>query len=314
MPNEFQPATKAAWLTRVEKDLKGEALDSLNFTLAGQEFSPFHHPEDQPTAYAPIPGMPAGHRLVGVRIDASGAAEAANKTALDALNKGADLLLFHVPLLEALSKKTRKELLAGILTDIVTIVFTERLFDHPTSPLLFQEGDTYHHDALQGDYADALFAATETYREEGACCPTFHVGCTDDYYLTLASLRAMRLCWWRISESFGKPTNCRLIAHVRPRDFTDSNHNKIAATTQAMSAIVGGADGLVVAPSDGDEDNAFTRRVALNLQHLLEYESHLHGIADAAAGSYFLESLTERLAERIWDQFQSLFSNPLYNN
>ena len=312
MPTKFKAVTKTEWLAKVEKDLKGKSLNDLNFKVDGTDFSPFHHPDDQPEPPSPIPGFPDGHRMVGIQIDATNNVTLANQVALDALAKGADLLIFVVPHLDTLGKKTKKLLLAGIIREIVTIVFAERIHKYPTSPFLFQEGDRYHFDALQDGHADALFAAMESFSEEGANVPTFHVGVTNDYLVSIASLRALRLCYWRITEAFEKPMNCRIIAHVRPADNSNSNLNKIAATTQAMSAIIGGADGLIVRPSDGDEESAFSRRVGLNMQHILEYESHLHGIPDPAAGSYFLEALTDQLAKSTWSAYQALFKNPLY--
>ena len=61
------------------------------------------------------------------------------------------------------------------------------------------------------------------------------------------------------------------------------------ATTQSMSAILGGVDALQVTPSDTlqnpDNDN-FSRRMARNVQHILRLECYLDKVADPAAGSY----------------------------
>ncbi len=59
-----------------------------------------------------------------------------------------------------------------------------------------------------------------------------------------------------------------------------------------MAAVIGGADLLFVAPS---EDSDFGGRIARNIGHLLQQESHLDRVADAAAGSYYLETLTKDL-------------------
>lgn len=314
MDHSFPKVSKTDWLQKVVSDLKGKALDTLDFQIDGHTFSPFHHQEDGPSSYPPVPGMPTEHRMIGFRIPVNQQYAVANKVALDALTKGADLLIFEVASLENLGKKNRKTLLEGILTDIVTIIFAEQLYDGPASPLLLQEGDRFHFDALAGDLGSALFFASGSYAEEGAFEPVFHVRATEDYYRSLASIRALRLCWKQVSNAYGEQTNCRIIAHVDFPQGSDANQNKISATTQAMSMIIGGANGLVVAPSDHNADSAFTRRVALNLQHLLEHESYLHGIPDPAAGTYFLEKLTDALASDIWGTFQTMTKDPFYND
>ena len=311
MPPPFPPHSKADWLAKVAQDLKGKPLDSLDFTLAGSSFSPFHHPEDQATPPTPVPGMPTGHRLLGAYIDARADVERANQLALDALNKGADLLLFQVSSIELLSKKARRRLLEGVLTDLVSITFTEALFDFPAAPQMFMnlEGE-YQHDGLAGDYGILLQNANESIVEDQQFATTFHVSSKENYLETVATLRALRLCWWRITEAYEKPSNCRIVAHVRHAEGTDANDNKISAATQAMSALAGGADGLVVYPSDGAAGTTLPRRVALNLQHILEYEARMTDVPDPAAGSYFLENLTDHLANTMWADFQTALQNP----
>ncbi|OAV46136.1 methylmalonyl-CoA mutase family protein [Lewinella sp. 4G2] len=309
----FQKPSKADWLAKVEKDLKGKDLESLNFTVAGNTYSPFHHLSDAPVAHPPVAGMPSGHRLVGIEITVGDDYKGANAIALDALAKGADLLLFRIRSIETLTKANRKILLKGILTDIVTIIFAEPLYKYPGAPLLLQQGQDYHIDALAGDIAAGLYSAMESYVEDGVKNPTFHVRSRPNYLRTIAELRALRLCWSRISEACGGRSNCTVIGHVAHPPESDANQNKIVATTSAMSLIIGGANGLIVAASDGGAGTNFSRRVALNLQHILEYESHLAGLPDPAAGSYYLEQLTDDIAAKLWQKFQHLTTDSSFN-
>ena len=76
-----------------------------------------------------------------------------------------------------------------------------------------------------------------------------------------------------------------------------------------MSAVIGGADRLYVLPSNHfrqEPGTAFSRRIARNVQHLLKMESHLHRVVDPGAGSFYIEKLTEKLAEQAWKHFQEL--------
>jgi len=72
-----------------------------------------------------------------------------------------------------------------------------------------------------------------------------------------------------------------------------------------MSAVVGGADSITVEPFDivfGTPDD-FSERIARNQQLLLMEESHLDKVADPGAGSYYIESLTQLIAQNAWSIF-----------
>lgn len=99
------------------------------------------------------------------------------------------------------------------------------------------------------------------------------------YFDEIARLRAMRRL---------KP-DIRLVARTSRPDT--ANHDYLVrATTEAMAAIIGGCDALIVSPFiDGD---ALAERLAVNTQHLLREESHFGDVADPAAGSYYIEALT----------------------
>jgi methylmalonyl-CoA mutase len=75
-----------------------------------------------------------------------------------------------------------------------------------------------------------------------------------------------------------------------------------------MSAAIGGAGRITVTPSDapGKTSSAFSKRIARNVQHLLMMESYIDKVQDPAAGSYYVEQLTEVLAEQAWEIFCSL--------
>ncbi len=137
----------------------------------------------------------------------------------------------------------------------------------------------------------------------------FSVAIGKNYFLQIAKLRALKLLWANILRAYGIDESAMppIEAHLAPfSQGNDPNKNMIAATTQAMSAIIGGADRLTVLPSDAFEGNpsGFSRRIARNVQHILKLESHFDWVADPGAGSYFIEKLTVGLAERAWEMFQ----------
>jgi methylmalonyl-CoA mutase len=126
------------------------------------------------------------------------------------------------------------------------------------------------------------------------------------YFLEIAKLRAARLLWTRAVASFKPmdPESGRMRLHVvtprRNKTAADGPANLLRATTEALSAVLGGCDRLTVEPAGFDE------HLALNLQRLLQEEAHVDAVADPAGGSYFIEKLTDTLARAGWARFQAL--------
>jgi methylmalonyl-CoA mutase len=105
------------------------------------------------------------------------------------------------------------------------------------------------------------------------------------FFMEIAKLRAARLLWAQAAAAFGaaSPEGQRMKLSVRtPRrnkSVVDRTTNLLRVTTEALSAVVGGCDGLTVEPFGFDE------HLAQNVQRLLQEESHLDAVADPAGGS-----------------------------
>ena len=134
------------------------------------------------------------------------------------------------------------------------------------------------------------------------------------YFVEIAKLRAFKILWANFLKAWGaEPVYPVQDVRFFPGDYTgDLYTNMIRATTMAMSAVLGGANRLTVLPYDAGREaeavypRAFARRVARNVQHLLQLESGFAELADPAAGSYYLEKLTAQLASSAWEKFQKL--------
>jgi methylmalonyl-CoA mutase len=132
-----------------------------------------------------------------------------------------------------------------------------------------------------------------------------------DQFLTLAKFRALRLLWARIEQACGLvPKPLFIAAETAWRMLTqrDPYVNMLRATIATFSAGLGGADSLTVLPHTqalGLPDD-FARRIARNTQFVLLEESSLAKVADPAAGSGGIETLTRQLCEAAWTQFQDI--------
>ncbi|MDD4225919.1 MAG: methylmalonyl-CoA mutase family protein [Mariniphaga sp.] len=139
----------------------------------------------------------------------------------------------------------------------------------------------------------------------------FNFGIGNNYFMEIAKLRAARFLWSHIVQAFGPASeqSARLIAHSETNSINktvyDPYVNMLRTQTEAMSAVLGGADSVTVLPFNAifGDTNEFSERIARNQQILLKEEAHLNKVADPGAGSYYIETLTSSLAEHAWDLF-----------
>lgn len=137
---------------------------------------------------------------------------------------------------------------------------------------------------------------------------------SSNYFMEIAKLRAIRLLWATMVSQY-QPKNvesCKIrinsVASCWNKTIFDPYVNMLRTTTEGMSASLGGADSITLQPFDvafkGDDD--FSRRISRNVQIILKEESYFDKTVDPAAGSYYIENLTDSIAEHAWKLFQSV--------
>lgn len=384
MPNqnlfsEFAPVSKADWLARIEKDLKGRPISELTWELPSLLIDPFAHAEDFAELPESIAHKTSNTWEIGEDIEVFNSDfKAANKQALNALMGGASAINFifdNYP-----SENQLITLIENIELDFISIHFTEKT--NTTNPLDFLK--TLHSTAinqgknpqtLRGSVSynplieqqkngheaveviqwtsqnlsqfkvlsidamqffkgseNAVEELTQTLVNANNCINllknkglnieninhfikfNFNIGIS--YFIEIAKLRAFKLLWANVLYAHGITASTHsdskklapiIYAYISPEtQVEDVHNNKIRATTQAMSAVLGGVEMLTIAPSDAlnSETSDFSRRIARNVQHLLQMESYLDRVADPAAGSFYIEKLTTQIAETVWQRFQ----------
>lgn len=131
------------------------------------------------------------------------------------------------------------------------------------------------------------------------------------YFWEIARLRALQVLWFNFLKAWGLPLSRPVMAaRFDASAYSDELYtNMIRATTMCMSAVLGGASWVSVLPYDAGRETmatyspSFGRRMARNVQHLLKMESGFDEVPDPAAGSYYVEALTNQIAERAWAAF-----------
>src|SRR4051794_9876479 len=134
-----------------------------------------------------------------------------------------------------------------------------------------------------------------------------------DQFTTIAALRAARRLWDRVGEVSGASAEVRgqrqhALSSSVMTTKRDPWVNMLRTTVACFAAGVGGADVVTVQPFDAalGLPDAFSRRIARNTQNLLVEEGHLARVLDPAGGSWYVESLTEALAEAAWSWFTEI--------
>ena len=139
----------------------------------------------------------------------------------------------------------------------------------------------------------------------------FSFGIGSNYFPEIAKLRAARLLWSVVingfqpahSESIKMDIHC--VTSEWNKTVNDPYVNMLRTQTEAMSAILGGTDSLTVEPFDLTfrKPDEFSERIARNQQLILKEESYFDKVADPAGGSYYIENLTNLIADNAWKLF-----------
>lgn len=194
----------------------------------------------------------------------------------------------------------------------------------PKLRTVFLRGDVYHNggaNAVQ-EVAYVMASAIEMIHamqvrhldaEDFAHHVRFSFSLGSNFFMEIAKIRAARVVWAKIMDAFGGSESAKK-ANIfgRTSFFTktvyDPYANMLRNSSEAFSAVVGGVEGLTVGCFDeavrpGDE---FSRRVARNAQIMLQEEYGLLQPVDPAGGSWYLESLTDTLAGKVWEAIQEI--------
>ena len=129
-----------------------------------------------------------------------------------------------------------------------------------------------------------------------------------NFFMEVAKLRAARMLWHRIMSGFGakKTASLMLRTHCQTSGVSlqeqDPYNNVIRTAYEAMAAVLGGTQSLhtnaldeaIALPTE------FAARIARNTQLVLQEETGITHVIDPLAGSYYVESLTNQLAEEAW--------------
>ena len=138
---------------------------------------------------------------------------------------------------------------------------------------------------------------------------TFSTG--SNYFFEIAKLRAFRILWETLLNEYDiKNSEAHLFTQpsLRNKTLYDYNVNMLRTTSEYMSAILGGSNTVSTIPYDAmyHKSNEFGERIARNQLLILQQESYLQEAQNFADGTYYIESITQQLAEKALTLFKKI--------
>lgn len=194
----------------------------------------------------------------------------------------------------------------------------------PKLQTIFIQGHPYHNAGASSteEVAFALSTAAEYLREMigrgltiDQVAPSIRFGFSlgSNFFMEIAKLRAARILWSQLVAAFGgNEESQKMSIHGRTSAYNktvfDPYVNMLRITSEGFSGAVGGADSMHLAPFDEPirTPDRFSRRIARNVQVMLQEESRFTMPIDMGAGSYYIEKMTDQFARSAWGIFQEL--------
>ena len=172
--------------------------------------------------------------------------------------------------------------------------------------------DTAYILAMAVEYLRALMERGLTIKE-AASQIFFGVSMGANFFMQIAKLRASRPIWANIIKAFGgDEADQAMHVHGRPALFFktlfDPYVNMLRNTTEIFSGVVGGLDSYENSTFDAPirKGDVFSRRIARNVQVMLQEEFGMLQPIDPSGGSWAVETLTKQIKEKIWAEFQNI--------
>lgn len=133
----------------------------------------------------------------------------------------------------------------------------------------------------------------------------FRIAVGGNYFFEMAKLRAFKIVFNQLSKEYNLNEIPYIFAEtsLRNKAVSDQENNLIRSTLELASAMIGGADAvfsnnyLVHRTTENSEEISFKQQI------VLAYESIINVFEDASNGSYYVEDVTQQIAEKSWALF-----------
>ena len=294
----FKKISKKEWEKKIISELNND-IKNMSIRFENISIPPIYHTDDNLKTYDSIfPKSWQSYQLINAKNPVKG-----NKRALEALKNNVNGICFDNPNnLDVLLKNIS---ISKIRIDFRNYddIFPKEWKKYSKNKKIegaFHKEENVHID----NYMHTIFAGDGTTKDQIRSAFNqgkkhkkniqFYFEIGSNYFLEIAKLKAFRILW----ESTTKQTPYIFAStSIKNKKKNDSYNNIIRTTTECMSAILGGANAIMINSynQNFEETTEFSERIARNQQSILKEECLLDKVSDPTKGSYYLDYLITQL-------------------
>ncbi|MNU13457.1 Methylmalonyl-CoA mutase [compost metagenome] len=133
----------------------------------------------------------------------------------------------------------------------------------------------------------------------------FRIAVGGNYFFEMAKIRAFKLVFNQLSKEYDLNDIPYIFAEtsLRNKSISDNENNLIRSTLELASAMIGGADAVYSTNYLVEKSTENSEEISFKQQIVLAYESIINVFEDASNGSYYIEDITNQIAEKSWKFF-----------
>lgn len=283
----FPKVDQAKWTQLAQNQLKGEdPFDKLNWESHGiSELKPYYDSTDSDSFnylnefFTTL----SSHRWKLYQSIKVGDEKASNQDALAALMGGCDGLIFDLD-----DKKDLKRLLHNVDLAIcdVSIMSQGYELELPSGVTMTQTPSSKNavgsFTNFQSPIAQLSHILSQISNEKYIIRKSF-----SDFFLEIATVRALRFLVEKVKGLNGTHIHTSVSSHE------SEEHQWFLNTTAGLASILGGSHSIDMPTQLGDE------RITRNVGNLIRDESQINEYTDQCGGSYFVDSLTDKIIQEV---------------
>jgi len=133
----------------------------------------------------------------------------------------------------------------------------------------------------------------------------FRMAVGGNYFFEMAKIRAFKLVFNQLSKEYDLNDIPYIFAEtsLRNKSISDNENNLIRSTLELASAMIGGADAVYSTNYLVEKSTENSEEISFKQQIVLAYESIINVFEDASNGSYYIEDITNQIADKSWKFF-----------
>ncbi|MGO4709477.1 methylmalonyl-CoA mutase family protein [Chryseobacterium sp. 2TAF14] len=133
----------------------------------------------------------------------------------------------------------------------------------------------------------------------------FRMAVGGNYFFEMAKIRAFKLIFNQLSKEYDLNNIPYIFAEtsLRNKSVSDNENNLIRSTLELASAMIGGADAVYSNNYLVEKSTENSQEISFKQQIVLAYESIINVFEDASNGSYYIEDITNQIADKSWKFF-----------